>query len=215
MTQHKVSKSVSSYSSAQVQQGQHLVPHLQLSSHLQQVSQPVRHVSPHLQAIVRVDELAQIICYIVVLKAVNWTSLVATCPAVLAPSLTQCKAHYESVKGELALVPEPTKINWDHYSGVVKNAALVAKLQAAHSAFVVPYPVYGDIEGDNEARHGMEGEAVEVIAASKVAVVAHHARLEKIAAMKPFEDMSVEEHMADNPEKVAEWEKKCKEIGWM
>merc|ERR1712180_89129 len=134
-------------------------------------------------------------------KAVDWISLGSRIPAAAKGEFAAFRSRHESIKSSLQSLPEkPAPVNWDYYTANVANQALVARFQEAYAAVSVPVPVDTESEAIAAQEQEIEAEVLAAIENSKAKVAELEGELATIKAMKPFEEMTIEEYLADKPE---------------
>merc|ERR1712071_166642 len=117
------------------------------------------------------------------------------------------RTRHETIKGSLNNTAEkPTPIDWARYTSVVKNQALVAKMQAGYDKVTVPYPKDTESGSIAEKEKAIESEILQV---SKL-----QQEIAKLQNQRPFEEMSTDEFMAAHPDLKREADREIQEIGW-
>merc|ERR1712168_635408 len=119
-------------------------------------------------------------------KAVDWISLGSRIPAAAKGEFAAFRSRHESIKSSLQSLPE--------------KPALVARFQEAYAAVSVPVPVDTESEAIAAQEQEIEAEVLAAIENSNAKVAELEGELATIKAMKPFEEMTIEEYLADKPE---------------
>merc|ERR1712002_36720 len=149
-------------------------------------------------------------------KVVDWTRLAATIPKAHTAEFNAFRLKHETLRGALNTLPEkPTPINWDHYMSVVKNKALVEQFHAAYSQLAVSYPEDTETAKINARQAETEVEILKDISEREARIAEYTQELGAIKAEKPYEEMTVREHMEANPDQLALHEAEMKKNGWM
>eukprot|EP00112_Aurelia_sp_Birch-Aquarium-sp1_P009916 Seg2146.1 transcript_id=Seg2146.1/GoldUCD/mRNA.D3Y31 product="ATP synthase subunit d mitochondrial" protein_id=Seg2146.1/GoldUCD/D3Y31 len=135
-------------------------------------------------------------------KAVfDWVALSSKVPSVARAEFNGFRTRYENLRSSLASVPEKSPaIDWDFYAKTVSKAGLVESFKKQYEALKVPYPE--DKESARIAAHKaeMEAEIKKEIADAHARATSLQEQLNKLKAEKPYEDMTIDEYLADKPE---------------
>ena len=139
----------------------------------------------------------------VVARAVNWAALASRIPKdpKYSAGFDEMRIKFETAKGSLNSTPEkPVPIDWSHYSSVVKNQALVEKLQAAYSELVVPYPdtaeALASLEAEKTEQLSKDGAMKEELGS---ATAEAQEKIDTLRNRKAYEIMSVDEYFELEP----------------
>ena len=134
-------------------------------------------------------------------KVVDWAKISSTVPKEVRAEFNQFRGTYEKTLARVNAYPEtPQPIEWDQYKKNISLPGFVEEFQKQYEALKIPYPA--DTSGDKLAdfQKEIESQAKEAISQSKLKAAELQKELDKIKAEKPFEEMTIDEYLANKPE---------------
>ncbi|KAJ7390171.1 Atp5hp [Desmophyllum pertusum] len=118
------------------------------------------------------------------------------------------ESEFETIKTGLDTVSvKPEPINWDFYTKNVSKPGMVEAFRKAYDAVTVPFPKDVETTKINDTEKEMEERAIAMIKTANEQIASSEAQLAEIKALKPFEEMTIDEYAALHPE----WTKQCEE----
>jgi len=145
----------------------------------------------------------------------DWIALSTKIPSVARAEFNGLRNRYENLRTNMESLPEKAHdIDWYYYSKTISKAGLVDSFRKQYESLKVPYPK--DTESANIEAHkqAMEVEIKAEIAQAKQRAVELEGELNKLKAEKSYEDMTIDEYLADKPELKAYIEDDIKNQRW-
>ena len=134
-------------------------------------------------------------------KVIDWTRIASSVPAEVRAEFNQFRGTYEKTVAKVNAYPEtPQPIEWEYYKNNVSRQGFVDEFQKKYESLKVPYPPDTSTDQLATLRAEIESKAEEAIRQSKLKAGELQQELEKIKAEKPFEEMTIDEYLADKPE---------------
>lgn len=148
-------------------------------------------------------------------KVIDWTKLSSALPEEVRSDFLAFRGRYEASKAKMNSYPEtPEQIDWSFYKGKIKKSTFVDSFQKEYDNLKIAYPKDTSSSQLLEKQKEINSQAQEAIAKSKEEVVRLQKELESIKAQKSFEDMSIDEYLADKPELREKVERDTKNHIW-
>ena len=142
-------------------------------------------------------------------RVFDWSRILARVPADSRGQYIALRAKYEALQTtHTNLTDKPTAIDWPYYQANISKSTIVADFKSKMEKLSIPVPK--DIESgkieDKKVR--MDQEAVGLLEESKERIGGYKSEITRIHNLKPIEDMSMEEYLADKPEleRKIDWE---------
>ncbi|CAK9796762.1 ATP synthase subunit d, mitochondrial [Anthophora plagiata] len=146
------------------------------------------------------------------LQAINWSALAERIPESERTALAAFKSKSDKYLQRLMAYPEALpKIEWSYYKNTISTPGLVDKFQQQYESISVPYPADKYTAAiDNEQKEAA-AKIQKFIQDVNVSIDAAEAELNKLKAMIPYEEMTMDDFMDAHPtvfmrtDKVTTW----------
>ena len=142
-------------------------------------------------------------------RVFDWSRILSRVPTEARGDYLALRVKYESLQTQNTnLTEKPTLIDWTFYQSNVSKSAIVADFKKKYDQLKIPFPKDTESEKIEEKSVRMEQEAVRLMQQSKERTVEYRAEVLRINNLKPIEDMTVDEYLADKPEleRQIDWE---------
>ena len=134
-------------------------------------------------------------------RVFDWSRILSRVPPEARTDYLALRAKYESLQTQNTNLSErPTGIDWTFYQSNVSNSALVADFKKKYDQLKIPFPKDTSSDKIEQKSIHMEKEAVKLMELSKLRTEEYKAEVVHINNLKPLEDMTVDEYLADKPE---------------
>ena len=148
-------------------------------------------------------------------KVIDWAKLAASLPVEVRSDFLAFRGKYEATLARVNSYPEkPEPVDWQHYKKAISKSGFVDGFQKQYENLSIPYPKDTTSSKLAAYQKDVETQVQEVIDQSKTKVVELRNELTKIKAQKPYEDMTIDEYLADKPEIREQAEKDMKNHVW-
>ena len=134
-------------------------------------------------------------------KVIDWTKISSSLPEEVRGDFLAFRGRYEAAKVRMNSYPETAdKIDWSSYKNKIMKENFVDSFQKQYDSLKIPYPK--DISSVQllEKQKEINAAAQEAIKQSKEQVLRLQQELDKTKSEKPYEEMSIDEYLADKPE---------------
>ncbi|KAH0947456.1 hypothetical protein HN011_006433 [Eciton burchellii] len=145
------------------------------------------------------------------IKSINWTALVERIPETERTAYAAFKAKSDEYLRRMNAHPEsPPKIDWAYYKKNISVSGLVDKFQKEYESFKVPYPVDNYTSQIETQEKEMLVQIEQFIKDSNERIANITKEIEKMKAMLPFSEMTIEDFQKEypdvfNPDKPTIW----------
>ena len=134
-------------------------------------------------------------------KVIDWTRLAASVPTEVRGDFIQFRGKYEILLSRMNSYPEtPQKIEWNDYRKGISKPGFVEEFQKQYEALKIPYPADTSTNKLVEFQKDIDIQASNAVNQSKLKAAELRKELDDIKAQKPFEEMTIDEYLADKPE---------------
>lgn len=136
-------------------------------------------------------------------KVFDWAKLSSNVPEYGRGDFLAFKGRYEVQKAKMNVFSEkPNPIDWNFYKSNVSNTQLVENFRKQYESLNIPYPKDTMSEIIAAREKVEDAKAAVAIQEAEVEKREFAEELAKLKAQKPYEDMTLEEYVADKPEIV-------------
>lgn len=134
-------------------------------------------------------------------SSINWSALAERVPPNQKSNFLAFKARSDKYLRDVLANPEQSpKIDWAFYKNRVAVPGLVDTFQKSYEALKVPYPA-DNVSAQVEALRKETLSDIETFKReSEERIASHKAELEKIKAMLPYDQMTLEDFKDAHPE---------------
>ena len=142
-------------------------------------------------------------------RVFDWSRILARVPSEARADYLSLRAKYENLQTQNTNFAEkPTVIDWSFYQSNVSKSVLVADFKKQYDQLKIPFPKDTESGKIEQKKVEMEKEAIRLLEESKVRTEDLKTEVVRIHNLKPIEDMTVEEYLADKPEleRQIDWE---------
>ncbi|KAI6661951.1 ATP synthase, H+ transporting, mitochondrial F0 complex-like protein [Oopsacas minuta] len=142
-------------------------------------------------------------------RVFDWSRILSRVPKEARGDYMSLRAKYESLQTQNTNYTErPTTIDWSFYQTNVSKSAIVADFKKQFDQLKIQFPKDTESDKIEQKKVEMEKEAVRLLEESKQRAEEYKAEVVRINNMKPIEDMTVDEYLADKPdlERQIDWE---------
>lgn len=132
---------------------------------------------------------------------VNWSALSERVPPGQKTQFLTFKSRSDKyLRAVLANPDQSPKIDWSAYKNKIPNAALVDSFQKAYESLKVPYPVDTVSTEVDKLRAHVQSEIAAFKKASEERISKHKAEADRINALLPYGQMTMEDFRDAHPE---------------
>lgn len=134
-------------------------------------------------------------------SSVNWSSIAERVPAAQKNSFITFKARSDKyLRSVLANPAQSPKIDWAFYKNRIAIPGLVDTFQKSYEALKVPYPADNDTVKVEELRKEVQANIEQFKKESNLRIAEHQKELERIKALLPYDQMTLEDFRDAHPE---------------
>lgn len=134
-------------------------------------------------------------------KVVDWVKLQQAVPAEVRGDFLAFRGKYESSKARMNAYPEqPQPIDWSFYKSNIAKPGFVEEFEKKFNSLEVPYPKDTASSRLAERQKEIEEQSQEAIKNSKAEAARLKQELHNLQSEKPYEEMTIDEYLADKPE---------------
>ncbi|XP_046855551.1 ATP synthase subunit d, mitochondrial-like [Xenia sp. Carnegie-2017] len=132
---------------------------------------------------------------------VDWVKIATKIPQAARGEFSGFRSRHEAIKSRLETFTEkPEPIDWEFYKQHVAKPGFVEAFEKAFSAVKVPYPQDTKSAAIKKDEIGYENSCIEVMKETNKNIANLKEELAQLKALKPFEEMTSDEYLADKPD---------------
>ena len=134
-------------------------------------------------------------------RVFDWAQLASKVPEEAKAEFGAFRARHEACRTSLAAYSEkPETIDWNFYKRNISLPGFVDSFQKQFEALKIPLPKDTASAAIEEQKKKNEVDALKVIEETKASVIVLEKELAAIKSQKPFEEMTIDEYLADKPD---------------
>lgn len=134
-------------------------------------------------------------------SSINWSALAERVPPNQKTNFIAFKTRSDKyLRAVLAHPEQSPAIDWAQYQKTVAIPGLVDTFRKAYEGLKVPYPVDTLSAKVEEQRKEVSGDIQKFKADSEARIAQHKAELERISALLPYDQMTLEEFKDAHPD---------------
>ncbi|XP_065066369.1 ATP synthase subunit d, mitochondrial-like [Rhopilema esculentum] len=147
--------------------------------------------------------------------AVDWIALSTKVPVAARADFNGLRSKFENLRSGLTSIPDkPPTIDWDFFAKTIAKPGLVETFKKQYEALSVPYPKDTESVKIEAHKAEMETEIKREVTEANERVAHLQAELNKLKAEKPFDEMTIDDYLADKPELKAKIDDDIKNHRW-
>ena len=132
---------------------------------------------------------------------VDWVKIGTRVPQAARGEFSGFRSRHETIKTRLeSLSAKPDPINWAFYKQHISKPGLVEAFEKSFSAVKVPYPEDTKSAAITEEEKDFDKKCADVIQETNANIANLKEELAQLKALKPFEEMTSDDYLADKPE---------------
>lgn len=136
-------------------------------------------------------------------SSVNWQALAERVPVSQKTQFLAFKGRSDKYLRAVLENPEQSpKIDWAAYKSKIPNAALVDSFQKSYDSLKVPYPVDNVTPQVEALRQKVTAKIATFKKESDARVAEHKSEIERIQALLPYGQMTMEDYYEAHPEEA-------------
>ena len=135
--------------------------------------------------------------------------ILARVPSEARADYLSLRAKYENLQTQNTnFTDRPTAVDWSFYQSNVSKSVLVSDFKRQYEQLKIPFPKDTESDKIEQKKVEMEKKAIKLLEESKVRAKDFQDEVARIHNLKPIEDMTVDEYLADKPEleREIDWE---------
>lgn len=134
-------------------------------------------------------------------SSVNWSALSERVPVSQKSQFLAFKGRSDKyLRAVLDNPAQSPKIDWSAYKSKIPNAALVDAFQKSYESLKVPYPADNVSAEVDKLRQKVTVKIAEFKKESEVRVAEHKSEIDRIQALLPYGQMTMEDYYEAHPE---------------